>query len=280
MRIIEWRVIVPMTVQQYQIAQIYAVAKKTLEDSNDKEGIERTSSEMRKYNEKDALYSQYIYSFANKLPSALRWVLPNTLSTLVEDCYDQFPYQHSHFVLKDNEKTLNMTVTTVVSEFQNNEENLIKNDAELYTKEELAKREIHYIDIVNWPTEEEGVKVGEFECPQANIEKLPKATVNNKDTLPEWVKEYKGPMVIARKIIRINIDIFAIGGPTEEFIGKQFMPNIYANSHQRMVLTAPSWFDIDLKKAREYESDCYQKVQNMLASEVAPSHNVFYFIYF
>lgn len=264
MKILEWRIVMPMTVEQYQIAQIYAVAKKTLDDSNDKEGIQRTSFESCKYNDKDAIHSTYLYNFANKLPAALRWVIPNNYQTLCEECYDQFPNQQSTFNLKDNNDTLKMTITTRVSEFKNNLENLDEDDAELYTADELSQRVVRYIDILNWPTSSEDRKLSEFECEKANIEKLPVSGTNVKDALPEWVKEYKGPMVIARKIIKINIDLFAIAGATEEFISHEFMPNIYADSHQFMVKTAENWCDMDLKGAREYESKCYDKVKTML----------------
>lgn len=97
------RVILPLTVDEYQIAQLYAVAKASKEQTGGGDGVEVLQN--CPFNDKifppksplldgfkSGQYTHKIYHVASKLPSFVTALLPASLMTFNELAWNAYPY--------------------------------------------------------------------------------------------------------------------------------------------------------------------------------------------
>lgn len=97
------RVILPLKVTEYQVAQLYAVAKASKEQTGGGDGVEVLQNcpfDDKIYPPKTALldgyktgqYTHKIYHMASKLPSFVSTFLPTSLMTFNEIAWNAYPY--------------------------------------------------------------------------------------------------------------------------------------------------------------------------------------------
>lgn len=263
MKIVEWRVILPMTVEQFKRSEKYSIARRTLDDADEKGGVERVMTDVRQWNGREACYTKLFYRYKKRIPTFMKLVIPNNFTELIEEVYDQFPVKTSVFSIQDRPKTLDMTVTTHVSEYTG--ENQIFDDTDVYSQEEIAHREIYYLDVVNTKSaKSDDYKIDGFECPEANIGKLTANGRADKNKVPEWTKNYNGPMCIARKIIRVKVSIFGLSSLAEELVSHTLLPGLYADLHKGMIYWSKSWNAMNFQQILAYETDIANRIKNML----------------
>lgn len=263
MKIVEWRVILPLTLDQYRRAEKYSIARRTLDDADQNGGLERVVSDQREWQGEQANYTKLFYRYKKRILTFMRVVLPNNFTDLIEEVYDQFPKKTSVFSILNRPDTLKMTVTTHVLEYQGVDQ--VFDDTEVYSQEEIQNREIFYLDIVNWSSAKSNdYKIDGFECPEANISKLTATGKPDKHIIPDWVKSYNGPMVIARKVVRCKVSIFGLSSLAEDLVTNKLLSGLYSDLHKSMVFWAKDWNNLNFNDVLKYDSEIAAKVNQML----------------
>lgn len=263
MKIVEWRCILPMTVEQENGSERYANAHRTMDDTDEKGGIQREIFEQRQYHEKDALYTKLRYRYKKKIPTLLKWFLPSYITEVIEETYNQFPLKTSLYSINNKPEILKFSVTQIVSEFIG--EDQVYDDDTYYTPEELKQRQIYYLDVLNYDSAKaKEFNIHNFECPEINLQKLPGPAKCDKNKVPEWTKKYKGPMCMVRKIIRIQISLFGISRIGEDLISGTFLPGLYSDMHKGQIFWAKEWAKLSLDDITKYEGEIYAKILDIL----------------
>ena len=94
----EYRVTLPMTVEEYQVAHLYAVAEASKNETGGGEGVEVLKNEP--FNNFPLLngkfckgqYTYKIYHLANKVPGWIKMIAPTGLLEIHEEAWNAYPY--------------------------------------------------------------------------------------------------------------------------------------------------------------------------------------------
>lgn len=83
----------PVSMNEYQIAQLYTIAEKSLQETGGGEGVEILKNEpfTDKTDLRDGFtegqYTYKLYHITSKMPSIVKMVLPNSLQELHEEAW-------------------------------------------------------------------------------------------------------------------------------------------------------------------------------------------------
>merc|ERR1711962_1655930 len=147
----EFRVILPLTVEEYQVAQLYSVAEASKNETGGGEGIEVQKNEPfdnypllgGKYNK--GQYTYKIYHLKSKVPGFIRLLAPEGSMEIHEEAWNAYPYCRTVIsnpgYMKDS---FCIAVETLHAEGYGELEN-----AHELTGDKLKQREVVTIDIGN-----------------------------------------------------------------------------------------------------------------------------------
>jgi hypothetical protein len=159
----EFRVTLPMTVEEYQVAQLYSVAEASKNETGGGEGVEVIKNEPYedvpllggKFNK--GQYTYKIYHLASKVPQFVRMIAPKGSLEIHEEAWNAYPYCKTVLsnpgYMKDN---FFISVETYHYADRGTSENLHE-----LSPEKLKQREIIHIDIANDPISRNDYKVDE-----------------------------------------------------------------------------------------------------------------------
>merc|ERR1719295_1402071 len=149
----EYRVTLPMTVEEYQVAQLYSVAEASKNETGGGEGVEVIKNEP--YTDVPLLngkfnagqYTYKIYHLASKVPSWVRAIAPKGSLEIHEEAWNAYPYCKT---VLSNPGYMKDGFYIMVETYHIADKGDSANVHEL-PKDKLNKREVVPIDIAHDP---------------------------------------------------------------------------------------------------------------------------------
>jgi hypothetical protein len=93
MLICEYRVPLPMTVEEYQVAQLYSVAMASKDVTGGGEGVEVLKNEPMEHPKYGKCqYTLKVYHLASKVPGWIRVLAPKGSLEIYEEAWNAYPY--------------------------------------------------------------------------------------------------------------------------------------------------------------------------------------------
>ncbi|KAL0972802.1 hypothetical protein UPYG_G00194920 [Umbra pygmaea] len=92
MLIKEFRVILPVSVEEYQVGQLYAVAETSKNETGGGEGVEVLKNEPYEKDGEKGQYTYKIYHLQSKVPNYVRVLAPKSSLTIHEEAWNAYPY--------------------------------------------------------------------------------------------------------------------------------------------------------------------------------------------
>lgn len=130
MLIKEYRIPLPLTVEEYKIAQLYMIAKKSREESQGEgSGVEIIVNEP--YNEGPGGKGQYtrkIFHVGSHLPGWIKSLLPKSALTVEEEAWNSYPYTKTRYTCPFIEK-FSLEIETCYLPDNGYQENVFKLDS-------------------------------------------------------------------------------------------------------------------------------------------------------
>ena len=154
MLIKEFRVTMPMTVEEYQVAQLFSVAEASKNETGGGEGVEVIKNEPYdnypllngKFN--SGQYSYKIYHLASKVPAWVQSIAPKGSMEIHEEAWNAYPYCKT--VLTNPGFMKDGFLLMIETYHLGNDRGTSDNVHEL-GNDKLKKREVVCIDIANDP---------------------------------------------------------------------------------------------------------------------------------
>jgi hypothetical protein len=152
MLITEFRVILPMTVEEYQLAQLYATAEVSKQNTGGGEGVTILANEPFEKSMSDAFLGKYnigqytkkIYHLGSRVPSWVRLVFSESTLQMHEEAWNAYPYCKTVLTnpfMKDN---MLIDISTLHVADRGESDNVHQ-----LTGDDLKKRHIIYINIAD-----------------------------------------------------------------------------------------------------------------------------------
>ncbi|GAB0094371.1 hypothetical protein DMENIID0001_096610 [Sergentomyia squamirostris] len=144
MLIKEYRIPLPLTVEEYRIAQLYMIAKKSRDESSGAgSGVEIIVNEPYVDGPGgNGQYTRKIYHVGSHLPGWIKGLLPKNALIVEEEAWNAYPYTKTRYTCPFMEK-LSLEIETYYFPDKGDQENVFK-----LSGGDLRNRQVDIIDIV------------------------------------------------------------------------------------------------------------------------------------
>ncbi|XP_057161733.1 membrane-associated phosphatidylinositol transfer protein 2 isoform X6 [Ursus arctos] len=254
----EYRIPLPMTVEEYRIAQLYMIQKKSRNETyGEGSGVEIL--ENRPYTDGPGGSGQYthkVYHVGMHIPGWFRSILPKAALRVVEESWNAYPYTRTRFTCPFVEK------------FSIDIETFYKTDAgenpNVFSLSPVEKNQltIDFIDIVKDPVPPNEYKTEEDP-------KLFHSIKTQRGPLSDnWIEEYKQqvfPIMCAYKLCKVEFRYWGMQSKIERFIHDTGLRKVMVRAHRQAWCWQDEWYGLNMENIRELEKEA----QLMLSRKMA-----------
>ncbi|KAM6246791.1 membrane-associated phosphatidylinositol transfer protein 2 isoform 6-T12 [Porphyrio hochstetteri] len=260
MLIKEYRIPLPMSVEEYRIAQLYMIQKKSREETcGEGSGVEIL--ENRPYMDGpggNGQYTRKVYHIGMHIPSWFRSILPKAALRVEEESWNAYPYTRTRYTCPFVEK------------FSIDIETYYKTDpgehVNVFNLSPTEKRQtiLDPIDIVKDPIPPHEYKAEEDP-------KLYKSVKTKRGPLSEdWIQEYKNnpgkyPIMCAYKLCKVEFRYWGMQSKIERFIHDVGLRKVMVRAHRQAWCWQDEWYGLTIEDIRQLEKEA----QLMLAQKMA-----------
>lgn len=249
-----------MSVEEYRIAQLYMIQKKSREETcGEGSGVEIL--ENRPYMDGPGGNGQYthkVYHIGMHIPSWFRSILPKAALRVEEESWNAYPYTRTRYTCPFVEK------------FSIDIETYYKTDpgehVNVFNLSPAEKRQtiLDPIDIVKDPIPPHEYKAEEDP-------KLYKSVKTKRGPLSEdWIQEYKNnpgkyPIMCAYKLCKVEFRYWGMQSKIERFIHDVGLRKVMVRAHRQAWCWQDEWYGLTIEDIRQLEKEA----QLMLAQKMA-----------
>ncbi|CAK9810045.1 Protein retinal degeneration B [Anthophora plagiata] len=268
MLIKEYRIPLPLTVEEYRIAQLYMIAKKSREESQGAgSGVEIIMNEPYSNGPGgNGQYTHKVYHVGSHLPGWFKSLLPRSALIVKEEAWNAYPYTKTLFTCPFVEK-FSIEIETYYFPDNGYQENVFQ-----LSRSDLKNRTVDVIDIVKDQYTGDYVK-----------EEDPKLYVSqktNRGPLTEsWLEDYwadvKGKqqptpsgksLMCAYKLCRVEFRYWGLQTKLEKFIHDVALRKTMVRAHRQAWAWQDEWNDLTMEDIREIERQTQLALQRRMAN--------------
>ena len=254
----EYRIPLPMSVEEYRIAQLYMIAKKSKEESKGAEsGIEILINEP--YTDgpggKGGQYTKKLYHIGSHLPGWAKSVIPTTALVVEEEAWNAYPYAKTRWKCPLMER-LSLECETYYTPDSGHQDNIFN-----LTDAEKQERIVDIIDIVK---DNEGSVYDDPKKDDPTIyisEKTGRGPLNQ-----NWITEHtsggdekdqtkknEGTVMCAYKLFKVEFRCWGLQGRVENLIHDLALRRTMLNGHLKAWLWQDEWHGLSMEDIRVIE---------------------------
>ncbi|XP_050987450.1 cytoplasmic phosphatidylinositol transfer protein 1b [Labeo rohita] len=248
----EYRICMPLTVDEYRIGQLYMISKHSSEQSEGGEGVEVVRNEPCTDPKHGAgqITEKRIY-LNSKLPAWIRKFVPMVFY-ITETAWNFYPYTVTEYTCS----FLPRFHVKIETRFENDNgcnENVFSDDP-------TQKDSVCFLDILSDP--------------------IPDKHYKKSEDLSNWVSEKTGrgplvdgwrnttkPIMCSYKRVTCSFEVYGFQGRTEDFIHRNIR-DILLVGHRQAVAWIDEWHGMTLEEVREYERKQQEETNSKLKSDI------------
>ncbi|XP_069194812.1 phosphatidylinositol transfer protein beta isoform isoform X14 [Procambarus clarkii] len=251
----EFRVILPLTVEEYQVAQLYSVAEASKNETGGGEGVEVLKNEpfdnhpLLGNRFSSGQYTYKIYHLKSKVPAFIRLLAPEGSLEVHEEAWNAYPYCRTIISNPGYMKEgFYISIETLHAPGDGDMEN-----AHELSGEKLKIREVVPIDISN-----DAVKTADYK-PDEDPTKF-KSVKTGRGPLqgPEWWKKCD-PVMTCYKLVTCEFKWFGLQTRVEKFI-QDIERRLFTNFHRQVFCWMDRWHGMTMEDIRRLEDKTKQEL--------------------
>ncbi|VEN52705.1 unnamed protein product [Callosobruchus maculatus] len=251
----EYRICMPISVEEYKIGQLYMIARHSLEQSGDGEGVEVVENkECFDIKHGKGQFTEKRIHLSSRLPYWVQAITPK-IFYVTEKAWNYFPYTTTEYTCSFIPR-FNLTIET---KYENNN-GCTENCLEL-TPDELAARIVDHIDIA----------YDEVSAKHYKEEEDPRFFQSKKTgrgpLVDGWRTSFK-PIMCSYKLVRASFEVFGLQTRVEEFV-HSCIREVLLLGHRQAFVWIDEWIDMTLEDVRVYESSLQQQTNFLLKQQKA-----------
>lgn len=243
-KIKEYRIPLPLTVEEYKIGQLYAVAEASKNNTGGGEGIEVLVNEPYTNHAKypDGQFTHKIFHLSQKVPAFIRLIAPKGSLEVHEKAWNAYPFcrtEYSNPYMKENFFIL-IDTWHEKGEGLENVHNL--------EGSELADREVVDIDIADNSV----VSPSDYKEDEDPTKFHSKKTGRGYLVKDTWKKNEEYPKMTCYKLYRVKFKWFGLQTRVESTIFKAVW-RLLTNFHRQLFCWLDKWHGMTMQDIREIE---------------------------
>ena len=262
MKIVEFRIILPLPLEKCRHASNFACFKRSSEakGESDSEGMEFVEAYDYEENGEKGHFSHKVMHLKSKVPAVIRWVVPDKYLHIKELSHDAFPHYLTEYQMPGMGK--DFVLSTDTRHFDYKPRGKIPANASNLTSAELNQREIRYLDILNGPIYDKSLNLKGFSFPDQEIEEMKSDEKPNEKEVPSWTNSYNGPMTLIVKTVKFHFKWLGIQSAVEAFVLNSVFPEVFMDNHRAMIKWAPEWSKVSPDDLKRMEHEKQQQDQS------------------
>jgi len=269
----EYRIPLPVSVDEYKIAQVYMISKVSKEHTGHGEGVE--VKENKPYSESDGAgegieppgtpglesgqYTHKIYHIGSRLPSWIKAITPTTALQVVEKAWNAYPYCKTVYNCPFLGDRFNITIITRYLPDSGASENALDLDGQ-----QLSDRVVDTLDIAFDPIDPAKYKAEEdptvFTSAKTGRGKLQEG----------WMSSTQ-PIMTCYKYCSVEFRYWGLQTRVENFVHKAALRDVFLLGHRQAFCWIDEWFGLTMEEARQYEKRTQDELTTLLASGEHPN---------
>ncbi|CAH1994519.1 unnamed protein product [Acanthoscelides obtectus] len=256
MLIKEYRIPLPLTVEEYRIAQLYMIAKKSREESSGAgSGVEILINEP--YTDGPGGQGQYtkkIYHVGSHLPGWIKGILPKTALMVEEEAWNAYPYTKTRYTCPFVEKFY-LEIETYYFPDNGHQENVFQ-----LSSSDLRNRIVDVIDVVK--DQLHGADYVKEEDPLCYVSEKSGRGPLTQNWLEEYWEEVKGKqqplpngkaLMCAYKLCKVEFRYWGMQTKIERFIHDTALRKTMLRAHRQAWAWQDEWHGLTMEDIREIE---------------------------
>lgn len=248
----EFRIVMPMSLEEYQVAQMYSVTKMQHQSRTDTEGVDILES--RPFDDEfgKGHYTSKVYRLQSKVPTWLTAFAPADALILQEEAWNAYP--RCKTVLKCPYFTkFSLTIETIHEADNGQSENVHG-----LSEEQLAIRQVETIDIASAMTDYWSYAIGSSDV---DLSKFKSVRTGRGPLLEGWQSKCN-PVMTAYKLITVDAPYWGFGYRLEQAMlsGERAL---FIASHRNCFSWIDDWFGMTVPQVREIERRLLQERKEM-----------------
>ncbi|XP_037919293.1 protein retinal degeneration B isoform X2 [Hermetia illucens] len=272
MLIKEYRIPLPLTVEEYRIAQLYMIAKKSREESHGTgSGVEIIINEPYENGPGgNGQYTKKIYHVGSHLPGWIKSLLPKSALTVEEEAWNAYPFTKTRYTCPFVEK-FSLDIETYYFSDNGHQENVFK-----LSGGELRNRIVDVIDIVK--DQLYGGDYFQEEDPKLFVsEKTGRGPLEDEWLETYWneVKGKKQPtaknmsLMCAYKLCRVEFRYWGMQTKLEKFIHDVALRKTMLRAHRQAWAWQDEWHGLTMDDIREIERQTQLALAKKMGGELS-----------
>uniref|UniRef100_V9L9B2 Phosphatidylinositol transfer protein, alpha n=1 Tax=Callorhinchus milii TaxID=7868 RepID=V9L9B2_CALMI len=251
----EFRVVLPCSVEEYQVAQLYSVAEASKNNTGGGDGIEVLKNEPYEKDGEKGQYTHKVYYLENKLPTFLRLLAPEGSLIVHEKAWNAYPYCRTIVTNEYMKDDFFVKIETWHKPDFGEQENVHDLAENIRTETEVI-----HIDIADRSQVQHG-DYKEDEDPA-----IFKSVKTGRGKLgPNWKKELMRtdcPHMCAYKLVTVKFRWWGFQGRVERFIMKQEQ-RLFTNFHRQLFCWMDKWFGLSMEDIRHMEDKTQRELEQI-----------------
>lgn len=248
----EYRICMPLTVEEYKVGQLYMIARHSHEQSENGEGVETISNvpcEDEKYGK--GQFTEKRIHLSSRLPYWIQSFCPK-IFYVTEKAWNYYPFTITEYTCSFVPK-LNVVIKTKFEDNRGDSENALE-----LNEEQLKQREVDFIDIaydeVNPKHYKEEEDLRYFQSKKTGRGPLPE----------EWQKTVT-PIMCSYKVVEASFEVWGMQTKCEDLIHKSIR-EILVLGHRQAFAWVDEWITMSLSDVRIYECEMQRETNTKVTS--------------
>ncbi|XP_061534601.1 cytoplasmic phosphatidylinositol transfer protein 1-like [Phycodurus eques] len=234
----EYRICMPLTVEEYRIGQLYMISKHSHEQSDRGEGVEVVQNEPYE----DPMHGQGQFTekrvyLNSKLPSWARAVVPK-IFYVTEKAWNYYPYTVTEYTCSFLPK-FSIHIETKYEDNKGINDNIF--DSELKDQE----REVCFVDIAYDDIPDRYYK-------ESEDLRYFKSEKTSRGMLQEGWRDTQHPIMCSYKLVTVKFEVWGLQTRVEQFVHK-VIRDVLLLGHRQAFAWVDEWIDMTMDEVREFE---------------------------
>ncbi|XP_067859481.1 cytoplasmic phosphatidylinositol transfer protein 1-like [Heptranchias perlo] len=254
----EYRICMPLTVEEYRIGQLYTISKHSHEQSDKGEGVEVVKNEPHE----DPVHGKGQFTekrvhLSSKLPSWARAVVPR-IFYITEKAWNYYPYTITEYTCSFLPK-FSIYIETKY------EDNNGCNDHIFDSDKNHTDHEVCFLDIAYDEIPDRYYKSSEDLRYFASVK-------TGRGPLKEGWRDDLSPVMCSYKQVTVKFEVWGLQTRVEQFVQK-VIRDILLIGHRQAFAWVDEWCDMTMDEVREYEKQT-QEATNEKIGIMAPTISI------
>uniref|UniRef100_A0A1B6GT25 Cytoplasmic phosphatidylinositol transfer protein 1 n=1 Tax=Cuerna arida TaxID=1464854 RepID=A0A1B6GT25_9HEMI len=252
----EYRICMPLTVEEYRVGQLYMIARHSLEQSESGEGVEVMVNVPCEHPEHGkGQYTEKRIHLSSRLPFWIQSFLPRVFY-VTEKAWNYYPYTITEYTCSFIPK-FSIHIQTKFENNNGSSENCLN-----LTPEQLEQRTVDFVDICY-------DEISPRHYKEEEDLRFFQSTATKRGPLTEgWINTTQ-PIMCSYKFVQANFEVWGLQTKAEELIQRSIR-EILLLGHRQAFAWVDEWYSMSLADVRVFESEMHRQT-NTKVTEDLPS---------